>query len=106
MRTPARSLLERVARVSQTGRTISEQAHAMGVNTDTFRGLRRKARAAGFRVDDEREVHRGRPSPRWQSVLAEMEASPPCPVDGLRGTHKCTAGRIQDYARSGLEVGG
>lgn len=97
-----RFLLERVARATQaTQRTISEQAHLLGMNTDRFRELRKEARAAGFRVEEEREVNRsGLASSKGQRILAQMQG-PGCPVDGCRGPHKCTKGRIQDFARSG-----
>lgn len=103
MRGPQRPLLERVALASQaTQRTIAEQAHLLGIDTDRYRELRERARAAGFRVEEEREVNRtGLASPKWQRVLADMEKAPPCAIDGLRGDHRCTKGRIQDFARSG-----
>ena len=107
MTAETRFLLERVALASQnTSRTIAEQAHAMGMATDRFRQLRVRARAAGFRVEEEREVHRtGLASPKWERVLAQM-GGPACGVCGLHGSHKCTSGRILDFARSGEAASG
>lgn len=86
------TLLERVARMSQTARTVREQAHAMGMKATHYLLLREEARRAGFAIPAERTVHRGKASPRFAAVLAQMEG-PPCPFDGLHGFHECTANR-------------
>ena len=98
-----RSLLERVALASQhTERTLSEQAHLLGMTAGRFRELRAKARAAGHRVEEERPVNRtGLASPRWLRILADMTKNPPCKQCGCRGRHDCTKGKILEYARSG-----
>jgi hypothetical protein len=93
-------LLERVARMSQTGRTLREQAHAMGFKTERYVQLRAQAKRAGLNVPEARVVcPAGQPAQRFAAVIAEMERSPPCPFDGLRGPHEnCIATqRADDY---------
>lgn len=85
-------LLERVARMSQTGRTLREQAHAMGFKAARYVQLREQAKRAGFNVPEARVARNdGKLAPRFAAVIAEMEQSPPCSVDGLRGPHLCIA---------------
>src|SRR6185437_14549742 len=59
------TLLERVARMSQTARTVREQAHAMGMKATHYLLLREEARRAGFAIPVERTVHRGKASPKF-----------------------------------------
>ena len=108
-----RSLLERVALASQgtpSARCRKQQAHLLGMTAGRFRELRAKARAAGYRVEEERPINRtGLASPKWLRILADMTKDPPCKQCGCRGRHgwprrgRSSSTRAADWRRWGAK---